>query len=342
MHYFPRVALPRKEQRYNNNDIFTPNDYEMLKETTLYVYDDNENLVELTLDDEVETLGETQMDIEDRVSFYLYTKNDHFLGKRLYVNDQDTLKNSDFDPTKPTRFIAHGWMNSGSSPACFLIRDAYINNEDSNVIVIDWSKITLRNYVWATNRVVMVGEFVSTMINFLAKQGMDLSKTVLIGHSLGAHVVGIAARNAEGEINFVVGLDPALPGFSLARPGSRISNGDAQYVEIIHTSGGLLGFSKSIGDADFYPNGGKSQAGCGMDVGGVCSHSRAYKFFAESIDSSLGFHGRSCSSFTRFKKGLCYNQKTFLMGHKSELDARGDYYLLTNSNSPYAKGIFID
>lgn len=135
------------------------------------------------------------------------------------------------------------------------------------------------------------------------------------------------------------GLDPALPGFSTASPGSRISSEDAQYVEIIHTNGGLLGFAKSIGDSDFHPNGGKSQNGCLMDIGGACSHARSYKFFAESIDSSLGFHGRSCSSFVRFKKGLCDDQDTSLMGHKSHLHARGNYYLLTNSKFPFAKGI---
>lgn len=82
---------------------------------------------------------------------------------------------------------------------------AYLQNEDSNVIVVDWGSISRRPYIWASNRVIMVGQFVSTMIDFLEKQGIDLSKTILIGHSLGAHVVGLAARNAQGEVGFVVG-----------------------------------------------------------------------------------------------------------------------------------------
>lgn len=51
----------------------------------------------------------------------------------------------------------------------------------------------------------LVGRFVATMINFLVKHGMDSSQTMLIGHSLGAHVVGIAARNANSDISYVVG-----------------------------------------------------------------------------------------------------------------------------------------
>ncbi|KMQ93906.1 pancreatic triacylglycerol lipase [Lasius niger] len=302
------------------------------------MYDDHEHLVQLTLDDDVESLEETQRDIGNRVFFFLYTKNNPTVPNTLYVNDKNALKNSSFDPTKPTRFIIHGWMNSRSSSACVLIRDAYVKNEDDNVIVVDWSKISFRPYIWASRRVGLVGEFVSTMIDFLEKQGMDLSKTVLIGHSLGAHIVGLAAHNAKGEVSFIVGLDPALPGFYLAGPGSRISNDDAQYVEIIHTNGGLLGFSAAIGDSDFYPNGGKSQSGCLLDIGGACSHARSYKFFAESIDSSLGFHARKCSSFRHFKKGLCNNEHISLMGHKLELHAQGNYYLETNSKFPFAKG----
>ncbi|KMQ84535.1 pancreatic triacylglycerol lipase, partial [Lasius niger] len=320
------------------NDIFTPMDYKILENMTAYMYDDNENLVKLTLDDDMETLSETQNDIKNRVFFFLYTKNNPTAPKTLYVNDTNALKNSNFDPTKPTRFIIHGWMNSRSSSVCVLIRKAYVKNEDCNVIVVDWSKISYKPYIWASKRVGIIGQFVSTMIDFLEKQGMDLSKTILIGHSLGAHVAGLAARNAQGEVSFVAGLDPALPGFNLAGPGSRISRSDAQYVEIIHTNGDQLGFSTPIGDSDFYPNGGKMQSGCLEDVGGACSHARSYIYFAESIDGLLGFHARKCSSFARFISGLCKNRDTSLMGHKLQSYARGTYFLLTNLISPFAKG----
>lgn len=56
----------------------------------------------------------------------------------------------------------------------------------------------------------MVGHHVSLMINFLEKHGMDLSQTVLSGHSLGAHVVGLAARDAKGTVNYVVGRSPTF------------------------------------------------------------------------------------------------------------------------------------
>ncbi|XP_011878188.1 PREDICTED: pancreatic triacylglycerol lipase-like [Vollenhovia emeryi] len=330
------AGLPVKEEVLPD-DIFTPLDYALFKDKVAYVYDDNENLVKLTLDDVEEHIDDSE--VPKRVFFYLHKKDNPTDPKQLYVDDEDALKNSNFDPTKPTRFVTHGWMNSRDSVACTLVRDAYLQYDNYNVIVVDWSSISIRPYIWASRRVMLVGRFVATMINFLVKHGMDSSQTVLVGHSLGAHVVGIAARSANSDISYVVGLDPALPGFSLAGPGSRISSGDAKYVEIIHTNGGLLGFLAAIGDVDFYPNGGQRQLGCVVDVGGACSHARSYRFFAESINSAVGFHGRSCSSYLRFKLGLCNGSQTSIMGgHKPLLSARGNYYLMTNPSFPYASG----
>lgn len=81
----------------------------------------------------------------------------------------------------------------------------YLQHDDYNVIVVDWSSISMRPYIWASNHVVPIARFVATMINFLVKHGMNPSQTILVGHSLGAHVVGIAARNANSDIGYVVG-----------------------------------------------------------------------------------------------------------------------------------------
>lgn len=43
------------------------------------------------------------------------------------------------------------------------------------------------------------------MIDFLASRGMDLSKTAVIGHSLGAHVAGLSSYYAKRKVNYVVG-----------------------------------------------------------------------------------------------------------------------------------------
>ncbi|EZA59904.1 hypothetical protein DMN91_000433 [Ooceraea biroi] len=338
---FACVATGLPAEKETSNDIFTQLDYEKFENSVAYVYDDNENLVRLTFEDDEddESFDETKKDLANRVFFFLYTKDNPTDPKPLYLDDENALKNSFFDPKKPTRFITHGWMNSRNSAACTLIRDAYVKHDDYNVIVIDWSKISIRPYIWASTRVKMVGMFVSSMIDFLVKHGLDLSQTTLIGHSLGAHVSGLAARFAKGDVNYVVGLDPALPGFYLAGPGSRISSGDATYVEIIHTNGGLLGFLAAIGDVDFFPNGGSKQLGCLIDIGGSCSHARSYRFYAESILSDVGFHGRKCNSFLRWQLGLCKKEHTSIMGGHKLFNGHGNYFLMTRSAFPFAKGL---
>lgn len=43
----------------------------------------------------------------------------------------------------------------------------------------------------------------------------------------------------------------------------RLERSDAAFVDIIHTCGGLLGYGRSHGHADFYPNDGRAvQPGC--------------------------------------------------------------------------------
>lgn len=67
-----------------------------------------------------------------------------------------------------------------------------------------------------------------------------------------------AGKNiAKGKVSKIVGLDPALPFFRYNDLNGRLTDTDADYVEVIHTSGGKLGFSKPIGKASFYPNGKK-------------------------------------------------------------------------------------
>ncbi|KAK2587639.1 hypothetical protein KPH14_003762 [Odynerus spinipes] len=309
----------------------------------LYVFDDDNQLVPLEsnlpfLREDEESEADTLLELHNRVFFYLYSTQNPKNPTAIFIDDKESVRNSNFDFKRPTRVVTHGWMNSRNSEACTLIRDAYLKHDDYNVIVIDWSKISTRPYIFASSRVKMVGQYVAKMLDFLVEEGLDLSTTTMVGHSLGAHVVGLGAHYAKSTVNYVVGLDPALPGFATAGVGSRISKGDASYVEIIHTNAGLLGYLSSIGDSDFYPNGGSKQVGCIIDIGGACSHSRSYHYFAESINSPVGFHAKECENYLQFKLGACNHKTSSLMGeHKKIFMARGTYYLETNAIYPYAK-----
>ncbi|XP_076637861.1 phospholipase A1-like isoform X2 [Colletes latitarsis] len=304
----------------------------------LSVFDDDGNIVRLNLStDYTEIESRRNKNWEDVVLFYLYTRSTQNNPEPLYVNQVNVLKRSHFAAWKPTKIVTHGWMNSHLAKSVTLVRDAFLQHGDYNVIAVDWSTIAKTPYIWASNRVLEVAKYISSMINFLETQGMDVSQLTIVGHSLGGHIAGLSALNAKSQPKYIVGLDPALPNFWTAEPGTRISRGDGKHVVIIHTNAGLLGYKAPIGDIDFYPNGGSTQIGCALDVLGACSHSRAVYYFAESINSVSGFWGVRCNDHNIFKANNCELEVRVLMGGiEPNIHATGVYYLETARTSPFA------
>lgn len=88
-----------------------------------------------------------------------------------------------------------------------LILLAYLNVSNYNVILVDWSKAAGNLWYWKVARSVpLVAQRVTELIDFLErKAGLDPSKTKVVGHSLGGHVVGLAARNAKSKIAEAIG-----------------------------------------------------------------------------------------------------------------------------------------
>ncbi|XP_048506960.1 phospholipase A1 VesT1.02-like [Athalia rosae] len=271
------------------------------------------------------------------ITFNLFTRKNPTAGQNLTLNSMTSVRESNFHNNRPTRFITHGWRSSQFSDICVVIRDAYLSKGDYNVIVVDWSSIAGSFYISAAPSVPGVANGVALMINFLsANAGLNLETTKLIGHSLGAHVAGIAARTALGTIDAVIALDPALPLFNNAEPGSRVHRTDAAHVQVIHTNGGFLGIMDAIGDTDFYPNGGSSQPGCGLDLVGSCAHSRSYLYFAESILNPTGFPGTA--QRTSVFKALDPNHRVYMGERTFDKDAYGNFHLRTARQAPFALG----
>ena len=83
-------------------------------------------------------------------------------------------------------------------------------------------------------------------------------KLHVIGHSLGAHISGIAAlelkkRKSEWQVDRITGLDPAGPCFRLVDKSMRLDKEHAEFVDVIYSTGGKglklfgPGFSDAIG-----------------------------------------------------------------------------------------------
>lgn len=208
-------------------------------------------------------------------------------------------------------------------------------------VSVDWSiGAGTLNYVTARNRVPLVGDVLARFLNFLVTNGStQMNRVMIAGHSLGAHIAGIAGKRVtQGRVQVIWALDPAGPLFSLGAPNDRFAAGDAVYTEGVRTNAGDLGFMDPLAQADFYPNWGSSQPGCGVDIGGSCAHSRAHQFFAESINS-VRFAARRCANFAQITNRNCpTGQGTGTMGGDQSKTLTGVFFLTTNSNSPFAQG----
>lgn len=89
---------------------------------------------------------------------------------------------------------------------------------------------------------------------------MYYSSKFIEGIFTGQNVLNLLGR----QIGRVTGLDPAGPSWNGKKAEERLSPDDAVFVDAIHTDGNLLGYGNRLADADFYPNGGTSQNGCGI------------------------------------------------------------------------------
>ncbi|KAG8232976.1 hypothetical protein J437_LFUL012623 [Ladona fulva] len=199
----------------------------------VYPNDDEESTVADSL------RSEYKQNPEKYIFFFLYTRRGN---SQLFVGDVASLHGSKFDASLPTRLITHGFTSSEEATAVQSIKDKYVEVEDCNVIGVDWSKLAgTVNYNLAKRRTKVVGSYTAKLIDFLVNEGkMKLADVHLIGHSLGAHVMGLAGKNVQSG--------------KVSRITDRITVGDAEFVDIIHTCGGKLAFHKPIGDVDFYPN----------------------------------------------------------------------------------------
>jgi pancreatic triacylglycerol lipase len=275
--------------------------------------------------------------------FLLYTRSNPTTEQRININDPASVAASNFNPAHPTRFIIHGWQGSAQSDANLWMRAAYLARGDFNCISIDWGVgAGSINYITARNNVDPAGELAAEFMEFMLTQGADYNRMVVVGHSLGSHVGGFMGRHSGGRINTIIATDPAGVLFSLDNPDGRLDETDAQYVESIITNGGTLGMMDPISDATFYPNGGSSQPGCGIDITGACAHARSNLFLEESIRSVTSpFLATRCANFAEITSGSCTNTGSARMGGEPSNHGRGVsgvYALTTNAAAPFAQG----
>lgn len=235
-----------------------------------------------------------------------------------------TQQPSDFDISKPTKVIIHGYRAMGSKPSWVKqLAQALLRVQDANVIMVDWVYGASFAYNLVVENYKEVAVQISVLINQLQKQGCKLDSFHFIGVSLGAHVAGFVGTLFEGRIGRITGLDPAGPMFKGADTFDRLDPSDALFVDAIHTDSDYFGISIPVGHVDFFLNGGKDQTGCARSrfasifisfpVYGyvICDHMRALHVYMSALNGSCSLTGIPCDSYEDFLKGQCVDCSVF-------------------------------
>jgi len=262
--------------------------------------------------------------------FFLYNKDVEGAAIKVPVGSD-----TGYDTSRPTVVLCHGWngdaVNGWEPPA----KDELLKEGSSNIILVDWHQGATANgwnmipYFQSASNTRTVGAMIARLLQDLHELGTDYKDIHLVGHSLGAQVVGYAGQEIqrlEGtQLGRITGLDPAGPAFEKYSDAVKLSKSDAAFVDVIHSNAKRLptgfGDRKSCGDVDFWPNGGIFQPGC--DVKGEstwCSHQRAWRYWINSIN----------------KCDYSSGNPPCRMGFHTKTTCRGDYRdITTSSTAPY-------
>ncbi|KAL1122367.1 hypothetical protein AAG570_003772, partial [Ranatra chinensis] len=267
------------------------------------------------------------------VQLYLYTRSVKE-RQNVVLWPNISLENTDFKASRPkTVFITHGFASNGDADWLTKMKDAYLSLEDANVFIVDWGKgASFLNYLQVASNTRIVGAELARFGKYLIEKGVNKSNMHLIGHSLGSHISSYMAKGLKDstKVGRITALDPAQPAFENSPESVRLSENDAQFVDVLHTDARpfipFLGFGMmgAVGHADFYLNGGSGQPGCFSvpwrnvtslgDLAKIpvevisqlvsCSHGRSYEVFTSVLSSARNctLWGRKMPSLENFFK----------------------------------------
>ncbi|CAH0688121.1 unnamed protein product [Chilo suppressalis] len=264
--------------------------------------------------------------------YHLFTRANPTTSQPLVQGLPNLLSQSNYSTRRQTVIVIHGRYGNSGDHFNRVVIPAILQADDRNVITVDWRIGANAPSPQVIHQGVHSARFVAGFVNWLMSvTGHNANAFTVVGFSLGGLKAGLVARQIQGQVSFMMALDP------LHRPDlpANIRPDDAQYTETIRTAVGDMG-NQPAAHVDFYVNGGYNNPGCGNDF--ECNHARAYLFYAESLTRG-GFTGRQCPSLQNAFTGNCFMPNTLRMGGLNpKTGARGLFHLTTNANSPFSRG----
>lgn len=223
------------------------------------------------------------------------SSRDFPVPSQVFMNQSSTFL---FNFSLPTYFVMHGYIDGDFDPYG-LLRMAppeLLKYEDANVCTVDWSLWASYDYSTAIGFMFQVGEHLAKFIKLLHNEGLNYDHLTLIGHSLGAHGVGWAGSLLDGQVDLIIGTDPAglgfCPPFQFLPSEKRLNATCAKRVQTINTNL-VVGCGIPLGHANFYPDLGMLSPGCGLRFI-TCNHYEANYYLLGSLNPDNQFVGVQC------------------------------------------------
>ncbi|XP_068632821.1 phospholipase A1-like [Battus philenor] len=264
------------------------------------------------------------------------------------------------DRTRPTLIYTFGYQGKVDGPATTAVLTAYLAKRKRNVILLDWQEeaksgllgFQLSYATSAAPNAKKIGEQLGRTLILLSDAGIDLNDIHLMGHSLGAHLMGYAGRwtrERQRVVGRITGLDPARALFEGTFTFfTQVDRTCARFVDIVHTDPGNYGTSKSTGTVDIWPNyyGKKSvQPGCPtgpqetFSRGDLCRHDRSWQYFVEAVLSGTNIVAVYADNYQEWMADYTRSNFTIYMGDLINIRARGNFFCSTNSETPFGRSL---
>ncbi|XP_025208550.1 pancreatic lipase-related protein 2-like isoform X2 [Melanaphis sacchari] len=256
----------------------------------------------------------------------------YFFDNNYQLMDESNLTLSG---NKTLIVLVHGFRSSPWTSVVADLGKSLVQWTDSNVVLVNWSKWTQKlDYADVVFQLPIVATQMVDWLNGLRDRDTirSFDDVTMIGHSLGAHLIGYVGHRLNGTIKRVIALDPAQPNFKDSQKKERVDVDSGQFVIVLHTSTIFLGLREPIGHVDFYFNDGQMQPSCNSDT--VCGHLIVLNYLADSLKNPSEFKAYRCHTLSDCEKKIVDNKEPAInMNINIPNSTRGLYSILPSKNN---------
>ncbi|XP_072938843.1 lipase member H-A-like [Epargyreus clarus] len=266
-----------------------------------------------------------------------------------------------YNSSRTTVIFCHGFTGHPNGPAVSAVTKAYLEQGESNVVLLNWqhmASIALPSFAssylnWAAPNARQIGVRLADVLVSLSASGLNLNKTHLVGHSLGAQIFGIAGNNLQQKgmpLARITGLDPASVGFEGKPAGSKLNPYSARRVFVIHSDPSKYGYKSATGTVDFWPNFTLRpviQPGCTsgptqvFSADDLCNHNRSWQLLVDAIKypgTIIGSYAKNYRTWKRYSQRERHAVTLALDPRDDALLQPGNYFFVTKAEAPYGLG----